>query len=132
LGAGTESEAVVIGGVLTIAIADSFSDALGVHMIEESREDSSALQVWKATIAAFLAKFLFALSFLVPVVLLPIGTAVIASVVWGFICLSVLSAYLAQRKGDPVVRVVAEHVIIAGLVVVLSTIVGDLVAQKLS
>ncbi|HID20408.1 MAG TPA: hypothetical protein EYP28_05685, partial [Methanophagales archaeon] len=36
LHSGTHSKLVVIGGVLTIAIADAFSDALGIHISEES------------------------------------------------------------------------------------------------
>ncbi len=37
LHAGTHSRLAVIGGVLTIAIADAFSDALGIHISEESQ-----------------------------------------------------------------------------------------------
>ncbi|HIE31931.1 MAG TPA: hypothetical protein EYP67_06070, partial [Methanosarcinales archaeon] len=36
LHSGTHSELVIIGGILTIAIADAFSDALGIHVSEES------------------------------------------------------------------------------------------------
>lgn len=36
LNAGTGSKIVIIGGILTIAIADALSDSLGVHMSEES------------------------------------------------------------------------------------------------
>ncbi len=32
LHSGTHSKKVVIGGILTIAIADAFSDALGIHL----------------------------------------------------------------------------------------------------
>jgi len=35
LNAGTHSRLAVIGGILTLAIADSFSDALGIHFSEE-------------------------------------------------------------------------------------------------
>ena len=37
LHSGTHSPRAVIGGILTIAIADAFSDALGIHLSEESR-----------------------------------------------------------------------------------------------
>ena len=36
LHAGTNSRMIVIGGIVTIAIADAFSDALGIHVSEES------------------------------------------------------------------------------------------------
>ena len=59
LHAGTHSTLVVIGGVLTIAIADSFSDALGIHVSQES-ENKDSKTVWEATITTFLTKhFLF-------------------------------------------------------------------------
>ena len=36
LNSSTNSSIVVIGGILTIAIADSLSDAIGIHIAEES------------------------------------------------------------------------------------------------
>ncbi|MCR4290314.1 MAG: hypothetical protein NUV86_08670, partial [Candidatus Scalindua sp.] len=33
---GTNSRCIVIGGILTIAVADSLSDALGIHISEEA------------------------------------------------------------------------------------------------
>jgi len=45
LNAGTHSKLVVIGGILTIAIADAFSDALAIHISEESENRHTAKQV---------------------------------------------------------------------------------------
>ena len=36
LNAGTNSVAAVLGGILVIAVADSLSDALGIHLAEEA------------------------------------------------------------------------------------------------
>jgi len=36
LNSGTNSRGIIIGGILTIAIADSLSDALGIHISEEA------------------------------------------------------------------------------------------------
>jgi len=36
LQSGTHSKIVVLAGILTIAIADAFSDALGIHVSEEA------------------------------------------------------------------------------------------------
>ena len=40
LHSGTHSRAIVIGGILTIAIADAMSDALGIHVSEESKNSA--------------------------------------------------------------------------------------------
>jgi ABC-type uncharacterized transport system permease subunit len=41
LHSGTHSVNIIISGILIIAIADSFSDALGVHISEESENSNS-------------------------------------------------------------------------------------------
>ena len=93
--ASTSSKMVVLGGILTIAVADSLSDALGIHMSEESDKNTTHKQVWESTFAAFFAKFIIALTFVVPVLLFELLTAVIVAVVWGFLLLVILNI---QRK----------------------------------
>jgi len=66
LHSGTHSRVVVLGGILTIAIADAFSDALGIHVSEESQNVHTVRQIWGATAATFLTKFLFAITFAIP------------------------------------------------------------------
>jgi VIT1/CCC1 family predicted Fe2+/Mn2+ transporter len=50
LHSGTHSQIVIIGGILTIAIADSFSDALGIHISEESQGQHTEKEVWESNI----------------------------------------------------------------------------------
>ena len=90
LNSGSGSKMIVLGGIITIAIADAFSDALGIHVSEEAENVHTTWEVWCATIATFLAKFCFALTFIVPVLLLPLETAIVVSVVWGLSILAVL------------------------------------------
>ena len=71
LHSGTHSRNVVIGGILTIAIADAMSDALGMHIAEESKNNGIPSEIWESTLATFVAKFLIATIFVVPVLLLP-------------------------------------------------------------
>jgi len=75
---------IVLGGIFTIAIADAFSDALGIHISKEFENAHSVKEIWGATISTFLAKFLFAMTFVVPVFSPPASHAIIVSLVWGF------------------------------------------------
>ena len=77
LHAGAAATSVMAGGIVTIAIADALSDALGIHLSEEAREDGDMRGVWLATVATFCAKFFMALSFLLPVLLLEPTAALI-------------------------------------------------------
>jgi len=124
LNSSTNSKLVVLGGILTIAIADAFSDALGIHISEESENQHTPKDVWLSTIFTFLAKFLFALTFVVPVLLLPISTAVIASIVWGLTILSLLSYKIATIQKEKPFNVIGEHLLIAFLVIIITNYVG--------
>ena len=124
LHAGTHSTLVVIGGVLTIAIADSFSDALGIHVSQES-ENKDSKAVWEATITTFLTKLIFALTFLVPLLMFDINMAIMMSVVWGLALLTILSYYIAKKQKEPAWKVILEHIIITLIVITITHYLGD-------
>lgn len=131
LHSGTKSALAVIGGVLTIAIADAFSDSLGMHVSEESQYRKTKKEIWESTISTFFSKFFFALTFIIPVLIFynSLGTAIIISVVWGLTLLGILSFIIARDKGDKAWSVVTEHVGIALSVIVIAHFAGDLIAM---
>jgi len=124
LHSGTHSKIVVLAGILTIAIADAFSDALGIHVSEEADNTNTAKQVWGATIATFLTKFLVAMSFVVPVLLLSLSAAIVVNLIWGISILSVLSYIIAKSQGEPSWKIVGEHLLIAIVVITITHWVG--------
>ena len=129
LNSGTGSVAAVLGGIFVIAVADAMSDALGIHLAEEANPNTTTGHVWAATISTFLNKFIFALSFAVPLLLLPLDTAVAASLLWGMLVIVVLSYFLARTQNSKPLHVIGEHLGIAVLVVVLSHFIGVWVNQ---
>ena len=129
LRAGTHSVAAVLGGIFVIAVADAMSDALGIHLAEEANPDATTQHVWAATISTFFNKFIFALSFAVPLLLLPLDQAVLASLVWGMLVIIVLSYFLGRAQGASPLMIIAEHLGIAIAVVVLSHMIGVWVSK---
>ncbi len=128
LHSGTNSTLAVAGGVVTIAIADAFSDALGIHIAKESENHHTQKEIWCATVSTFLSKFLFALTFLVPILLFDLSTAVKVSVVWGMSLLAVLSYVIGKAGKEKTWKVVAEHLLIAAAVILITHQVGDWVS----
>jgi vacuolar iron transporter family protein len=130
LNSSTHSRTVVIGGILMIAIADAFSDALGIHVSEESEGKHSRREIWESTISTFFYKFVFSLSFVVPFLIFSLANAVAVSILWGLILLNTFSYLLAkgQRKRH-VWKVVAEHFFIAIIVIVATKILGEVVGK---
>ncbi|MEM5829857.1 MAG: hypothetical protein QW040_03990 [Candidatus Aenigmatarchaeota archaeon] len=128
LHSGTHSTLAIIGGILTIAIADAFSDALGIHISEESENKHTEKEVWQSTLSTFLSKFIFAMSFILPILLFELKTAILISVVWGLSLLSLLSYHMAKKQKKKTWKVVAEHLIIALAVVAITHYIGDWVS----
>lgn len=131
LNASTHLKAVVIGGILTIAIADAFSDALGIHLAEESKSHNSEQHVWESTIATFLTKFFCALTFILPVLFFSLETAVIINIFWGLLLLSGLSFHIAKNSGTKPIKVISEHLAIAIVVIAITHILGDWINKTL-
>jgi len=129
LHSGTHSKLVVLGGILTIAIADAFSDALGIHISEESENKHTAREIWESTISTFFSKLVFALTFVIPVLLFELSTAIVVSVIWGLSVLSIVSFSIAKEQKSKPWKVVAEHLIIALVVIVITHYVGDWISS---
>jgi len=120
----THSEVVVIGGILTIAIADSFSDALGIHVSEESEGKHTAKEIWASTIFTFLSKFIFALSFIGIFLIFKLSLAIAFSIVWGLVLLSIFSFYISRHEKIRAIFSVIEHLTIALVVIFLTHWIG--------
>ena len=124
LNAGTRSLVAVLGGILVVAVADAMSDAMGIHLAQESDPESTHEHIWAATIWTFVTKLVVALSFALPLIWLPLELAVAVSVGWGLLVITLLSAYLARMQNNRVLPVVTEHLVIAVVVVATSHFIG--------
>jgi len=128
LHSGTHSNVVIIGGILVIAIADAMSDALGVHISEESENKHSTKEIWESTVSTFLSKFVFALIFIIPVLFLQLSAAIIVCVIWGLSLITIFSYYIAKQQNVKPYRIILEHLIIAIMVIMITHYVGDWIA----
>lgn len=129
LHSGTGSKKVILAGIFTIAIADALSDALGIHVSEESEEKHSTKEIWESTVSTFLAKLFFTLTFVIPFLLLDLSPAIIASIVWGLLMLSIISYSIARAQKKNPLFIIGEHIIIAVVVVLATHFVGEFIAS---
>lgn len=122
--AGTSSRAATLGGIVTIAVADSLSDALGIHISEEAEGVHTDREIWTATLATLLAKLTTALTFTIPVILVELHLAVLVSLVWASVALAILSFSMARDQGVTPRPIILEHLGVAALVVGAAHAVG--------
>jgi len=99
LSAGTRSVLAVIGGIISIAVADGLSESMGMHVSRKS-EGKHPTYVLESTFATLTAKFIVTMTFAVPVILIDLSTAVMINIVWGLFLLTVLSYFVSENKKE--------------------------------
>ncbi|MCA9408046.1 MAG: hypothetical protein H6755_05400 [Candidatus Omnitrophica bacterium] len=125
LNAGTESKQAVLGGIIIIAVADAFSDALGIHISEEAENVHTAKEVWLSTVSTFFSKFLFSSLFILPVILFELKRAVFVSIGFGFSLIVTISFLLAKEQKINPWKVIFEHVFVTGVVILCTYHIGE-------
>lgn len=123
LTASDASKAVIIGGVLTIAFADAFSDALGIHTSEESENTHSEREIWISTFATYFTKLIIALTFLIPLIFLSSTVALIVSIVWAILLLTILNYIISPKEKKW--QIIFEHLLISLVVIIFGFIIGQ-------
>jgi len=114
----------IIGSLLVIAVADNISDSLGIHIYQES-ELLNYKVVRASTFSNFLTRFLAVLIFILLVAFLPIKYAVIFSIAYGILLLTILSYLIArEQKVNPYLSIF-QHVAIAILVIAVSGLLSE-------
>jgi|SRR3989344_5651932 len=125
---GTGLKLAVIGGILTIAITDAFSDAFGIHVSEESSKRNSRKAIWEATITTFFAKLIIALTFLIPIFLFGLTLGVKINLLWGLILLGIFNYFLAKESGKSPSNLIIHNLVLAIIVVLITFFVGKAIA----
>lgn len=115
--------------MLVIALADNISDSVGIHIYQES-ECLETKEIWFSTLTNFLTRILVSLSFILLVLVLPMNTAVILSIIWGLLLLAAISYIIAKdRKINPYLAML-EHITIAIIVIIASDFVGKFIISR--
>lgn len=131
LSAADATKPVIISALLIAALADNLTDALSIHIFQESAQldQKDALT---GTITNFLTRLLLCISFVLLVVLFPFAHATQAAVVWGMLLLASLTYMVArERKVKPLPEVL-KHLAVAVAVITVSIMIGRWIGAALT
>jgi VIT1/CCC1 family predicted Fe2+/Mn2+ transporter len=123
LGSVQTGKGPILGGLLTIALADNISDSLGIHMYKESEGYEGKLSLL-ATSLNFLSRLLVSCSFIAIVLIFSISNSIIIAIVWGLLLLTLISYLIAKSNNDNSILEIIKHLLIAVIVIILSRYVG--------
>jgi len=124
LNSSTQSEIVVIGGILTIAVVDALSDSMGIHLAVESQDKCNTNHIWEATSSTFFYKLIFSSIFIIPVLIFPLQKAVIISILIGLYLIFANSLFLARLNDISAKKVIIEHLTLTCIVIIVSHFIG--------
>ena len=127
LGSARTGKGPIVGGLLTIALADNISDSLGIHLYKESEGCGERLSRI-ATVLNFLSRLVVSFSFIAIVLLFPTSQAITIGIIWALLLLALISYLITRSNHENSVLEIMKHVFIVVIVIVLSRCVGYLIA----
>ena len=130
LSAADATKPVIVSTLLIAAFADNLTDALSIHIFQES-EQLEQQDAFTGTITNFLARLLLCVSFVFLVVMFPLAHASEMAIVWGTVLLAALTYLVArERKVSPALEVV-KHTVVAAAVIGASIAIGHWISAVL-
>ena len=125
--AANATKPVIISALLIAALADNLTDALSIHIYQES-EQLDKKEALTGTITNFFTRLLFGVSFVLLVALVPLPHVAKAAFIWGILLLAVLTYLVAgERKVKPLPEIL-KHLAVAFAVVTVSRMIGHWIA----
>lgn len=124
LNSSTSSKLVVIGGILAIAIAEGFSEAVSIHVTEEFENTHTEKEVWESTFSTLICKFAFSAIFIIPVLLFDLEIAIILSILFGLYMLFLISLSIARERNIEPWKLIIKHMSIAVFVIFATHYIG--------
>jgi len=121
----------IVTALLIIAIADNVSDAFGIHLQEESQK-LAPKDVGVTTAYNFLARLITTAFLILFVIILPMTLAVIASIIYGFAILIILSYNIAKIQKVNPYKSVIKHLLLAIAIMIASFILRELISMYAS
>lgn len=125
----TDSRLSVIAAIIAIAVADSCSDAFGIYLSKISERGVSRKLALRYATGTLAAKFFFPLTFIIPILIFPLRVGVGIDVLWGLAALSLLSVEQAIVAQKSILKTVLRNIVLAELIVFLSTLVGSFISR---
>jgi vacuolar iron transporter family protein len=125
----THPKLSIIGALLVIALADNLSDSFGIHIYQES-EHLSKKEVLLSTLTNFLTRLFVSSTFIILIIVLPIRVAVVCSVIWGLLVLTVMTYLIAKQQKIHIWSAILTHITIAVVVVIASNFIGAFIISK--
>jgi len=130
LSAANSTRTAIVSALLIAAIADNLTDALSIHIYQES-EQLDKRDAFIGTMTNFGMRLLLSISFALLVVFVPLMYDAKVAIVWALLLLAALTYLVArERKVNPMSEVI-KHLLVASAVIIVSMVIGRWIGSVL-
>ena len=129
----TNNKLYLLIGILTAGVADSFANAAGMHVSQETELVHTHQEVFKSTIYCFFATLITVIVLSLPVALLPLEFSIFISVGIGLSLLVSLGYFVSKinTKFKPY-KLAVEYLVIGVSVSIICYIIGNFAGMLLA
>ena len=120
------AKSAIIAGLLIVCLTDNLTDALSIHIFQESELEEQST-VFRTTLINFAARLAISLSFVALTLYLTGLPLLLIAVAWGGSLLSGLTWLIARSRGTEVPVEILRHLAVAVLVIAVSRAIGELI-----
>ena len=120
----------VILGILIAGLANSFGNAAGFHVSEETEGIHTRKEVWLSTAQAFIGTISVTFLLLMPPLFLDLVTGTIISVIIGITLLVSIGVFVGRRmnyKKNQIIHLALEYTATGIIVIIVSYLLGNFV-----
>lgn len=128
------NKVAVVVGLVVAGLANSMGNAAGFHVSEETEGVHTRREVWFSTILSFCSTFFVTIILLLPLLLLSLANAIVASVSMGITIMIFLALFVGRRLGHgrkDGVKLVLEYVAMGVIVVIAAFYLGQVASSML-
>jgi VIT1/CCC1 family predicted Fe2+/Mn2+ transporter len=123
LSAAQATKPVIVSALLIAALADNLTDALSIHIFQES-ERLDEKDAFSGTITNFVTRLLLCMSFVLLVGIFPFAHVARVAIFWGVLLLGILTYLVARERKVPPMPEVLKHTLVAAVVIAVSMVLG--------
>ncbi len=121
---------VIVSALLIAALADNLTDALSIHIYQES-EQLNHKEAFIGTVTNFITRLLFGISFIILAGLTPLPYVAKAAIIWGMLLLAFLTFLVARERNVKPLPEVLKHLLVAAVVITVSMMIGHWIGAVL-
>ncbi|BBO99387.1 hypothetical protein [Sulfuriferula nivalis] len=122
---------IIISALLIAAFADNLTDALSIHVFQESAQlDQKSAFI--GTITNFITRLLLCISFIPLIAYFPLTHIDQLSIIWGMLLLASITSMVAWERKVKLLPEIIKHLLVAVAVISASKIIGHWISSVIN